>query len=356
MDRKIETLNWKEWRIRGIWWPANSVDRYSSATVTTDVYGGFRCLEERSVDGRWMEDHGRSRSVHRMCWSCMLFVMIVTIWTCTDRRMWCCSSRSLYRQKRKCCTMQFSCRMETSSSLIRWRTTRMCSSSVNSRSMGRSSSGVSILDRLHRLDWMIGCLNIYRSMKMETYSSLTSITTELFCCILDGLMFKYSWTEINIRSNHHRHFVTYERSNSWSSVNRDQEGQQMVFVCSISVHTRHPLTIEHSRVNWTSSSLVHSIMVGWRYATVRTPHLVCQVWCCYSSSQLCHVRSIGITFHPTHHNRMVSHTCFYFLHALQAHGTSLRRGFSNASTGWSCVWTVCCTCRTWIPSRPCETS
>ena len=33
---------------------------------------------------------------------------------------------------------------------------------------------------------------IYRSMKMETYSSLTTITTELFCCILDGLMFKYS--------------------------------------------------------------------------------------------------------------------------------------------------------------------
>ena len=43
-------------------------------------------------------------------------------------------------------------------------------------------------------------------------------------------------------------------------------------------------------------------------------HLVCQVWCCsliHSSSQLCHVRSIG-TFHHTHHNRMVSHTCVYF--------------------------------------------
>ena len=91
-----------------------------------------------------------------------------------------------------------------------------------------------------------------------------SITTELFCCILDGLMFKYSWTEINIRSNHQGDFVIYERSNSWSSVNRDQEGQQMMSVCSISVHTRHPLTIEHSRVNWTSSSLVHSIMLSWR--------------------------------------------------------------------------------------------
>ena len=66
-------------KIRGIWWPANSVDRYSSATVTTDVYGGFRCLEERSVDGRWMEDHTGCRSVHRMCWSWMLFVMVVDI-------------------------------------------------------------------------------------------------------------------------------------------------------------------------------------------------------------------------------------------------------------------------------------
>ena len=88
-----------------------------------------------------------------------------------------------------------------SSSLIRWATTRMCSSSVNSRSMGGSSFGVSILDRSHRLDWMVGDLFIYRSMKMKTYSSLTSITTELLCCILDGLMFKYSWTEINNRSN-----------------------------------------------------------------------------------------------------------------------------------------------------------
>ena len=72
-----------------------------------------------------------------------------------------------------CCGMQFSCRMETSSSLIRRTTTRMCSSSVNSRSMGGSSSGVSILDRLHRLDWMVGHLIISRSVKMETYSLLT---------------------------------------------------------------------------------------------------------------------------------------------------------------------------------------
>ena len=35
----------------------------------------------------------------------------------------------------------------------------MCSSSVNSRSMGGSSSGVSILDRLHRLDWIVGDLH-----------------------------------------------------------------------------------------------------------------------------------------------------------------------------------------------------
>ena len=185
---------------------------------------------------------------------------------------------------------------------------------------------------------------------METYSSLTTITTELFCCILDGLMFRYSWTEINIRSNHHWDFVIYERSNSWSSVNGDQEGQQMMFVCSISVHTRHPLTIEHSRVNWTSSSLVHSIMLSWR--SVLTPHLVSQVWCCsliHSSSQLCHVRSIGF-FHHTHHNRMVSHTCVCFAcdylssisvnfgsHTHCRRTASHQRGFSNASAGWSYV-------------------
>ena len=120
-----------------------------------------------------------------------------------------------------------------------------------------------------------------------------------------------------------------------------------MFVCSISVHTRHPLTIEHSRVNWTSSSLVHSIMLSWRYATV-----VCQVWCCsliHSSSQLCHVRSIG-TFHHTHHSRMVSHTCVYFAcdytsyisvnfgdHTHCRRKALHRRGFSKASAGWGYV-------------------
>ena len=202
MDRKMETLNWKEWRIRGIWWPANSVDRYSSASLTTDVYGGFRCLEERSVDGRWMENHTRCRSVHRMCWSCMLFVMIVIIWTCTDRRMWCWSSRSLYRQKWKCWTMQFSCRMELHHLSF---DERRPGCVPHQWTLGRWEevhpefrSSIVCIDWIGWLDTLV----IYRSMKMETYSSLTTITTELFCCILDGLMFKYSWTEINIRSNH----------------------------------------------------------------------------------------------------------------------------------------------------------
>ena len=71
----------------------------------------------------------------------------------------------------------------------------------------------------------------------------------------------------------------------------------------------------------------------------------------------------------TRHNRMVSHTCVYFAndypssisvnfgnHTHCRRTASHRRVFSNASTGWSCVWTVCRTCRTWSPSRPCESS
>ena len=216
MDRKMDTLNWKEWNIRMIWWPANSVDRYSSATVATDVYGGFRCLEERSVDGRWMENHARCRSVHRMCRSWLLFVMIVDIWTCTDRRMWCWSSRSLCRQKWKCCTMQFSCRMETSSSLIRRTTTRMCSSSVNSRSMGGSSSGVSILDRLHRLDWMIGCLVIYRSMKMENIFIADHNNGRV-------VVLHSRWTDVQILSNRDQHLIESPRRLCYI-----QEKQQLI--------------------------------------------------------------------------------------------------------------------------------
>ena len=80
--------------------------------------------------------------------------------------------------------------------------------------------------------------------------------------------------------------------------------------------------------------------------------LSCQVWCCsliHSSSQLCHVRSIG-TFHHTHHSRMVSHTCVYFAcdypssisvnfgnHTHCRRTASHQRGFPNASAGWSYV-------------------
>ena len=125
-------------------------------SLTTDVYGGFRCLEERSVDGRWMENHTTCRSVHRMCWSCMCYswwsslsepVQIVgcdvdQVDPSTDRNE----------------------RVVPCSSVVEWKLHHlsydgrpaMCSSSVNSRSMGGSSSGVSILDRLHRLDWMVG--------------------------------------------------------------------------------------------------------------------------------------------------------------------------------------------------------